>query len=83
MNKRLILSVFMVLFISGCVSAPKIDLTGFVPDREHKIRIPLICKSSYDAPLPFVAVTNFTNNTSFDYATSSRARFRVQDSERP
>jgi curli biogenesis system outer membrane secretion channel CsgG len=68
MNKRMILSVCMVLFISGCASAPKIDLTGFVPDREPKIRIPLICKSSYDAPLPFVAVTNFTNNTSFDYA---------------
>jgi len=68
MNKRLILSVFMVLFISGCASAPKIDLTAFVPDRESKIRIPLICKSKYDAPLPFVAVTNFTNNTTFDYA---------------
>ena len=68
MNKRLLLSVFMVLFISGCASAPKIDLTAFVPDREPKIRIPLACKSKYDAPLPFVAVTNFTNNTSFDYA---------------
>ncbi|MFA6411756.1 MAG: CsgG/HfaB family protein [Syntrophales bacterium] len=68
MNKRLILSVFVVLFISGCASAPKIDLTAFVPDREPKIRIPLACKSKYDAPLPFVAVTNFTNNTSFDYA---------------
>ena len=68
MNKRLLLSVFMVLFISGCASAPKIDLTAFVPDREPKIRVPLVCKSKYDAPLPFVAVTNFTNNTSFDYA---------------
>lgn len=68
MNKRLILSVFMVLFISGCATAPKIDLTAFVPDKEPKIRIPLVCKSSYDAPLPFVAVTNFTNNTTFDYA---------------
>jgi curli biogenesis system outer membrane secretion channel CsgG len=68
MIKRLILSVFMVLFIGGCASAPKIDLTAFVPDREPKIRIPLACKSKYDAPLPFVAVTNFTNNTSFDYA---------------
>ena len=68
MNKRLILSVFMILFISGCASAPKIDLTAFVPDKEPKIRIPLICKSKYDAPLPFVAVTNFTNNTTFDYA---------------
>jgi curli biogenesis system outer membrane secretion channel CsgG len=68
MNKRFILSVFMVLFISGCATAPKIDLTAFVPDREPKIRIPLVCKSSYDAPLPFVAVTNFTNNTTFDYA---------------
>ncbi|HAJ25760.1 MAG TPA: hypothetical protein DCG53_00680 [Syntrophus sp. (in: bacteria)] len=58
----------MVLFIGGCASAPKIDLTAFVPDREPKIRIPLACKSKYDAPLPFVAVTNFTNNTSFDYA---------------
>ena len=68
MSKRLALSVFLVLFISGCASAPKIDLTAFVPDRESKIRIPLVCKSKYDAPLPFVAVTNFTNNTSFDYA---------------
>jgi curli biogenesis system outer membrane secretion channel CsgG len=58
----------MVLFISGCATAPKIDLTTFLPDKEPKIRIPIICKSSYDAPLPFVAVTNFTNNTSFDYA---------------
>ena len=61
-------ALFMVLFISGCVSAPKIDLTAFVPDREPKIRIPLICKSKYDTPLPLVAVTNFTNNTTFDYA---------------
>lgn len=68
MNKRLALSVFLVLFISGCASAPKIDLTAFVSDKEPKIRIPLACKSKYDAPLPFVAVTNFTNNTSFDYA---------------
>jgi curli biogenesis system outer membrane secretion channel CsgG len=68
MNKRLILSVFIILFISGCASAPQIDLTAFVSDKEPKIQIPLICKSKYDAPLPFVAVTNFTNNTTFDYA---------------
>jgi len=68
MNKRLLLSFFMLLFISGCASAPKIDLTAFVTDREPMIKVSLACKPKYDAPLPLVAVTNFTNNTTFDYA---------------
>ncbi len=68
MTRRFLLCILMVMFFAGCASAPKIDLTAFTTDREPKIRIPLICKPKYDAPLPFVAVTNFTNNTSFDYA---------------
>jgi len=60
----------MVLFlIAGCATAPKIDLTTFVPDRTQKINIPPICKPKYDAPLPLVAVANFTNNTTFDFAS--------------
>ena len=68
MMKRLLFCLIAATFLAGCASAPKIDLTASVTDREPKIRVPLICKPKYDAPLPFVAVTNFTNNTSFDYA---------------
>lgn len=57
-----------MLIIAGCATAPKIDLTNFETDRSPKIVIPPICKPKYDAPLPLVAVVNFTNNTTFDFA---------------
>jgi len=69
MKRSLPLCLIVLFLIAGCATAPKIDLTTFVPDRTQKINIPPICKPKYDAPLPLVAVANFTNNTTFDFAS--------------
>ncbi|MCX7635023.1 MAG: hypothetical protein N2Z74_04680, partial [Syntrophales bacterium] len=68
MKTRFSVLAMAVLMVIGCATAPKIDLTTFEPDRSPKIVIPPICKPKYEAPLPLVAVVNFTNNSTFDYA---------------
>jgi len=68
--------LLLFLILSGCASAPKLDLTTFVTDREAVIRVPDICKPRYDAALPYVAVVNFTNNTTFDYVRIMQSRIQ-------
>ncbi len=59
-----------LFFITGCATAPKLDdLSTFVVDKTPKMNIPAVCKAKYESSKPLVAVVNFTNNTTFDYAT--------------
>jgi curli biogenesis system outer membrane secretion channel CsgG len=68
MTRKWIFFTLCILFLAGCASAPKLDLTSFVPDKAPKINIPPICRVKYEATIPLVAVVNFTNNTTFDFA---------------
>ncbi|MCX7815889.1 MAG: CsgG/HfaB family protein [Syntrophales bacterium] len=69
MKEKTFVGILALLFLAGCATAPKVDLTTFVTDPTPKVNIPSICKPLYDTPLPLVAVVNFTNNTTFDYAS--------------
>ncbi|MGZ3596664.1 MAG: CsgG/HfaB family protein [Syntrophales bacterium] len=69
MLKRLALLFLASFFLASCVAVvPKIDPTAYPIDKGPKESPPKICKSAYDAMLPTVAVVNFTNNSTFDYA---------------
>lgn len=60
---------FMLIFAIGCAPAVvKIDPTSFVPDTGPKENIPPVCRAAYESVTPRVAVTNFSNNTTFEYA---------------
>lgn len=62
--------IILLLSIAiGC--APplvKIDPTAFIPDTGPKENIPPVCRAAYESVIPKVAVANFTNNTTFEYA---------------
>lgn len=62
--------IFIMIFvISGCAPRiAKIDPTSFLPDTGPKETIPQVCMARYEAAIPRVAITNFTNNTTFEYA---------------
>ncbi|MCX7981922.1 MAG: CsgG/HfaB family protein [Syntrophales bacterium] len=57
-----------VLTIAGCATAPQLDLSGYIVDKSPKMQIPAVCKYRYEHAKPLVAVVNFANNTSFDFA---------------
>lgn len=60
---------FAVVLIIGCApTVAKIDPTMCLPDDCGKELIPPVCRSSYEATIPRVAVVNFANNSTFDYA---------------
>ena len=40
MTRRFLLCLMTVMLFTGCASAPKIDLTAFVTDREPKAHSP-------------------------------------------
>ncbi len=70
MLRRRIATLFLfAITISGCApQIAKVDPTSFLPDTGPKETIPQVCRSQYEAAIPRVAVTNFTNNTTFEYA---------------
>jgi len=69
MNRRFALFLTAVFFIVACVGAPvKYDPMSFATDPPDKEKVPRTCKSVYESVIPRIAVVNFTNNTTFDYA---------------
>ncbi len=68
MFKRVALLFLASFFLAACAAVPKIDPMAYPVDKGPKESPPKACKSAYDAMLPKVAVVNFTNNSTFDYA---------------
>ncbi|HOJ50945.1 MAG TPA: CsgG/HfaB family protein [Syntrophales bacterium] len=68
MKRMLFGGTAILILIAGCATAPQLDLSSYVVDRSPKIQIPAVCKYRYEHAKPLVAVVNFTNNTSFDFA---------------
>ncbi len=69
MGRRLSFVMTAVFLVTACVGAPiKHDPMSFIADPPDKEKIPRACKSAYENVIPRVAVVNFTNNTTFDYA---------------
>jgi len=69
MRGRWLFVVIVSLFIMGCIGGTiKYDPLSFVPDPPDKENIPRVCKATYESVFPRVAVVNFTNNSTFDYA---------------
>lgn len=60
--------LLMAILISCAPTVARIDPTMCLPDDCGKEFIPPVCKPAYDASIPRVAVVNFTNNSTFDYA---------------
>lgn len=67
MNKKISL-LLMTFFLASCAGAIKLDPTSFTVDSGPKESIPAVCKSSYESANISVAVVNFTNNTTFEFA---------------
>ena len=62
-------SLFMVFFLTACAGQIKLDPTAFNTDTGPKESIPAVCKSFYGtSENTSVAVVNFTNNTTFEFA---------------
>lgn len=68
MFKKFALLFLATFFLAACATVPKIDPMAYPIDKGPKESPPKVCKSAYDAMLPKVAVVNFTNNSTFDYA---------------
>ncbi len=69
MRGRFALFLVISIVLMACVDMPvKYDPLSFAPDPPDKEKIPRVCKSTYESVFPRVAVVNFTNNTTFDYA---------------
>ncbi|MDI6776789.1 MAG: CsgG/HfaB family protein [Syntrophales bacterium] len=69
MDKKLALSVMALFFMTACAIPIKHDPTAFMVDTGPKESIPPVCKSAYESAKIKVAVVNFTNNSTFDYAS--------------
>lgn len=68
MFKKLALFVLGSFLLAGCAMPIKHDPTAFMVDTGPKESIPHTCKSAYESARIKVAVVNFTNNSTFDYA---------------
>jgi curli biogenesis system outer membrane secretion channel CsgG len=62
-----------IVFFCGCTHIAKIDPNAFIIDTYELEKIPDVCKKNYGMATPGVAVVNFTNNTTFDYANMVQA----------
>jgi len=60
--------VFLIFVLAGCATTIKHDPTAFLVDPMAMDTIPDVCKSAYESAKLKVAVTNFSNNTTFEYA---------------
>ena len=66
--------LFVVLFFfTACATVPKVDPTAYAIDKGPREAVPKVCRASYESVFPRVAVVNFTNNTTFDYANVVQA----------
>jgi len=66
--------LFIVLFFfTACATVPKVDPTAYPIDKGPRETVPKVCRASYESVFPRVAVVNFTNNTTFDYANVVQA----------
>jgi len=68
MFKRFALLFLASFFLASCATVPKIDPMAYPIDKGPKESPPKACKSAYEGNLAKVAVVNFTNNSTFDYA---------------
>lgn len=68
MKARVYVLFLLVVFLSACAGVIKVDPTTFNLDPVEKEGIPQVCKKMYETAIPRVAVVNFQNNTTFDYA---------------
>jgi len=74
MIKRFAIVLFVSLFLTGCLTAvPKVDPMAYPVDKGPKESPPKVCKAAYESIFPKVAVVNFTNNSTFDYANVVQA----------
>lgn len=71
--QRYTLFCSLIFFISCVPQVTKIDPLAFMVDTAEPEKIPPVCSSTYEAAIPKVAIVNFTNNTTFDYAKMVQA----------
>ncbi len=77
--KTVMPSVVLSLTAFSCApSVSKIDPASMVREQGEREQVPDICKAIYDNPLPRVAVLNFTNNTTFDYANVVQSNIQAR-----
>ena len=68
MFKRFALLFFASFLLACCAAVPKIDPTVYPIDKGPKESPPKVCRFAYEGNLAKVAVVNFANNSTFDYA---------------
>ncbi len=68
MFRRFALLFLASFFLAACATVPKIDPMAYPIDKGPRESVPKVCKSAYEGNLAKVAVVNFTNNSTFDYA---------------
>ena len=68
MFRKFSLLFIVLFFFTACATVPKIDPTSYPIDKGPKEVVPKVCRASYESVFPRVAVVNFTNNSTFDYA---------------
>ena len=68
MSKKCMLFLIASFFLVSCATVPKVDPTAFPIDKGPKEVVPKVCKYAYESVFPKVAVVNFTNNSTFDFA---------------
>jgi len=67
--KKYLAFMLVLLFIAACEpKVAKIDPTMWVVEPLPKVELPQVCITKYKSAIPKVAVVNFTNNTTFEYA---------------
>ncbi len=78
MARRLLLLLIVFIFAGCLATAPKLDPLSFKLDKAEREMVPRVCKSRYENPETRVAVVNFANNTTFDFAQSVQSSMQGQ-----
>lgn len=73
MFKRVVASAICAMFLVSCAGVKAVDPMAFITDNGDKENVPSACKRQYESSIPRVAVVNFQNNTTFDYAKMVQA----------
>jgi curli biogenesis system outer membrane secretion channel CsgG len=68
MLKKYLFLFIILFFFTACATVPKVDPTSYPIDKGPREVVPKVCRASYESVFPKVAVVNFTNNSTFDYA---------------
>lgn len=77
MKKRVLLLFVCVVLLVSCAGIPKIDPMSYRELTGDKEAVPPVCKKTYETVIPRVAVVNFVNNTTFDYAKMVQANVQA------